>query len=72
MKKVSFIIPCYRSEKTLGSVVNEIETTMDKMADRYEYDIFLINDASPDGTAGVKWQILMPPELLEQGGELDG
>ncbi len=53
MKKVSFIIPCYRSEKTLGSVVNEIETTMDKMADRYEYDIFLINDASPDGTAGV-------------------
>jgi len=53
MKKVSFIVPCYRSEKTLGSVVNEIETTMDKMADRYEYDIFLINDASPDGTAGV-------------------
>ena len=53
MKKVSFIIPCYRSEKTLGTVVNEIETTMAKMADRYEYDIFLINDASPDGTAGV-------------------
>lgn len=25
-----------------------------------------------DGTAGVKWQILMPAELLEQGGELDG
>ncbi|MBP3754209.1 MAG: glycosyltransferase family 2 protein [Lachnospiraceae bacterium] len=53
MKKVSFIIPCYRSEKTLGIVVNEIETAMAKMADRYEYDIFLINDASPDGTAGV-------------------
>ncbi|MBO4908072.1 MAG: glycosyltransferase family 2 protein [Lachnospiraceae bacterium] len=53
MKKVSFIIPCYRSEKTLGTVVNEIETAMAKMADRYEYDIFLINDASPDGTAGV-------------------
>ncbi|MBP5554304.1 MAG: glycosyltransferase family 2 protein [Lachnospiraceae bacterium] len=53
MKKVSFIIPCYRSEKTLGSVVEEIRTTMDKMADRYDYDIFLINDSSPDGTAGV-------------------
>ncbi len=53
MKKVSFIIPCYRSEKTLGSVVEEISTTMDKMADRYDYDIFLINDSSPDGTAGV-------------------
>ena len=53
MKKVSFIIPCYRSEKTLGSVVEEISTTMGKMADRYDYDIFLINDSSPDGTAGV-------------------
>ena len=53
MKKVSFIIPCYRSEKTLGIVVSEIETTMTAMADRYDYDIFLVNDASPDGTAGV-------------------
>ncbi len=53
MKKVSFIIPCYRSEKTLGTVIGEIETTMAQMADRYEYDIFLINDASPDGTAKV-------------------
>ena len=53
MKKVSFIIPCYRSEKTLGIVVSEIETTMNAMADRYDYDIFLVNDASPDGTAGV-------------------
>ena len=53
MKKVSFIIPCYRSEKTLGTVVTEIETTMAKMADKYDYDIFLINDSSPDGTAGV-------------------
>ena len=57
MKKVSFIIPCYRSEKTLGTVVNEIRTTMDKMADRYDYDIFLINDSSPDGTAGVIEQL---------------
>ena len=53
MKKVSFIIPCYRSEKTLGTVVSEIETTMTAMADRFDYDIFLVNDASPDGTAGV-------------------
>ncbi len=53
MEKVSFIIPCYRSENTLGIVVNEIEATMAGMADRYDYDIFLINDSSPDGTAGV-------------------
>ena len=53
MKKISFIIPCYRSEHTLGTVVNEIIDTMATMADRYDYDIFLINDCSPDGTAQV-------------------
>lgn len=53
MKKISFIIPCYRSEHTLGTVVNEITDTMATMADRYDYDIFLINDCSPDGTAQV-------------------
>ncbi|MBP5701853.1 MAG: glycosyltransferase, partial [Lachnospiraceae bacterium] len=51
MEKISFIIPCYRSEHTLPSVVEEIKTTMSGMSDRYTFDIFLINDCSPDGTA---------------------
>ena len=51
MEKISFIIPCYRSEHTLPSVVEEIKTTMSGMSDRYTYDIFLVNDFSPDGTA---------------------
>ncbi len=49
MKKVSFVIPCYRSEKTVGHVVTEIEETMNAM-NKYEYEIVLINDCSPDGT----------------------
>lgn len=49
MMKVSFVIPCYRSEHTLKGVVSEIETTMEKM-DKYEYDIVLVNDCSPDHT----------------------
>lgn len=48
-KKVSFIIPCYRSEKTLESVVKEIRDTMQTLT-AYRYDIFLINDSSPDNT----------------------
>ena len=51
MEKISFIIPCYRSEHTLPSVVEEIKTTMSGMSDRYTFDIILINDCSPDGTA---------------------
>lgn len=51
-KKVSFIIPCYRSEKTLPGVVEEICRTM-KTLPAYRYDIFLINDCSPDNTFDV-------------------
>ena len=50
MKKISFCIPCYRSEQTLPGVIEEIRTVMEEMKDRYEYEIILVNDASPDGT----------------------
>lgn len=50
--KVSFVIPCYRSEKTLPGVVAEIEETMNNLG-KYEYDIVLVNDCSPDNTAMV-------------------
>lgn len=49
MKKLSFVIPCYRSEHTLPHVVTEIHEKMKEM-DRYEYEILLVNDCSPDNT----------------------
>lgn len=52
MKKVSFVIPCYRSEKTLEHVVAEIHDTM-KTLGEYEHEIILVNDCSPDGTLAV-------------------
>lgn len=52
MKKLSFVIPCYNSEHTVGHVVAEIEEAFSGN-DRYEYEIILVNDASPkDDTAG--------------------
>lgn len=53
MKKVSFCIPCYKSEQTLTKVVDEIRTSMEELSDKYEYEIILVNDASPDGTFNV-------------------
>ncbi len=50
-KLVSFVIPCYRSENTLESVINEIDETMKGM-DSYRYEIILVNDGSPDNTWG--------------------
>ncbi len=53
MQKISFVIPCYRSEQTLGKVVAEIKDKMTGMSDRYGYEIILVNDGSPDDTYGV-------------------
>lgn len=49
MKKVSFVIPCYRSEKTLEGVISEIKDTMEGLS-QYVYEIILVNDSSPDNT----------------------
>lgn len=48
-KLVSFVIPCYRSVQTIGRVVEEIDMTM-KGLSGYDYEIVLVNDASPDDT----------------------
>ncbi len=50
-KKISFVIPCYRSENTLSGVVGEINDTMKNMQE-YDHEIILINDGSPDNTWG--------------------
>ena len=52
MDKVSFVIPCFRSEVTLESVVDEIRKTMEGLTE-YCYEIVLVNDCSPDNTLQV-------------------
>lgn len=49
MQLVSFVIPCYRSELTLQKVTEEVITTIEKLPE-YDYEIILVNDASPDDT----------------------
>ena len=52
MKTVSFVIPCYKSADSIGLVVSEIDSTMDKIGlDTYE--IILVNDCSPDNLIDV-------------------
>lgn len=50
--KVSFVIPCYRSAKTLPGVVTEIKETMQTLP-QYSYEVVLVNDCSPDDTFDV-------------------
>ena len=50
MKKVSFVIPCYNSEKTIQKVVQEIKESNIS----YEKEIILVNDCSSDAT----WDVI--------------
>lgn len=52
MQKISYVIPCYRSEHTLEQVVAEVTATMGTLP-QYDYEVVLVNDCSPDGTLGV-------------------
>ncbi len=48
--KISFVIPCYNSTNTIDAVVQEIKEVMATDMSRYDYEIVLVNDGSPDGT----------------------
>lgn len=52
MKKLSFVIPCYCSEKSVGNVIDEVIETVTNDG-RYDYEIICINDFSKDNTLEV-------------------
>lgn len=54
MKKISFVIPCYRSERTIETVVAEIRETVSTRAQDFDYEVVLVNDCSPDNV----WQVI--------------
>ena len=50
--KVSFVIPCYRSARTIEAVAAEIARTMETMPE-HSWELILVNDCSPDDTFSV-------------------
>ena len=50
--KVSFVIPCYRSAKTIAFVVDEIRTTMAQRP-AIDYEVIMVSDHSPDDVYSV-------------------
>ena len=56
MIKLSFVIPCYRSEHTITGVVREIIATVEERKE-YIYEIVLVSDHSPDNVFHVIKQL---------------
>ncbi len=50
---ISYVIPCYRSEKTLPDVVREIDEKM-KTLPGYTHEIIMVCDGSPDNV----WKVI--------------
>lgn len=65
-EKLSFIIPCYRSETTLKDVVDEIQDSTSRYSDKYEVEIILVNDGSPDNV----WDVIK--KLVHQNSNIVG
>ncbi len=61
--KITVSIPCYRSAKTLPTVVSQIRTTI-AMHLGYTYQIILVNDCSPDQTFEVIKQLCQEDENI--------
>lgn len=53
-KRISFVIPCYRSEHTIAAVVDEIRNAMAVRGGEYDYEVILVNDCSPDNV----WEVI--------------
>lgn len=62
--KLSFIIPCYGSEKTVENVIEEI---INKVAERAEclYEIIAVNDCSPDNVLKVLKELAQNNENIK-------
>ena len=62
---LSFVIPCYKSEKTIENVVNEIITLLETRQIN-KYEIVLVNDYSPDNV----WAVIK--KLTEKNDKIKG
>ena len=63
MKKVSFVIPCYKSALTIEGVIQEIKETMASLQEKYSYEVILVNDFPADGTFDVIREITTENEI---------
>ncbi len=50
MKKISIVVPCYNEQESINSFYNETINMINKIKDKYEYEIIFINDGSKDKT----------------------
>lgn len=61
-RKLSFVIPCYHSEKTIGNIISRIISVVTQDG-RFGYEIICVNDGSADGTYAVLRELAADPQI---------
>ena len=67
--KISFVIPCYRSAKTIAAVVDEIKGAMAQRIG-VDYEIVMVSDHSPDNVYAVISELCQADPIRLHGIEL--
>ncbi len=49
-KLITFVIPAYKEEKNVPLLYEELIASLQKIQEKYDYEIIFINDGSPDDT----------------------
>lgn len=49
-KLISIVLPAYREEKNVSLVYAELVKNLEKISERYNFEIIFVNDGSPDNT----------------------
>lgn len=55
--ELSVVIPCYNSTQMIGQVIDRIRASASLRYQESEYEIILVDDCSPDGTAKVVYEL---------------
>lgn len=50
MKKISIVVPCYNEEEVIKIFYNELIKVINKITDKYCYEIIFVDDGSKDNT----------------------
>ena len=56
-KKISFVSSAYNEEGNVRELYEQVKAQMAPLADRYEYEQIVLDNASTDGTLGQLRQI---------------
>lgn len=50
MEKISIVVPCYNEEEVLGMFYHDIMKVVEKLKNRYTYELIFVDDGSKDKT----------------------